>query len=182
MSPEFLRSSHHAQNSFSGRGYFWPLRFSRSCPGTSRSRFIGRLLVLSRRIQQRSERQRGNGGFHRIRQPLARGITGDFGAYHASPFGVSANTYTFLVGPRFSYRHSERAAPFAQVLVGGAHLTAGATGISASTSGFAWSAGGGIDLGLSRHLAFRPQFDYIGIHAAGGTLNSARASASVVYR
>jgi Outer membrane protein beta-barrel domain len=110
------------------------------------------------------------------------GITGDFGAYHASPFGVSANTYTFLVGPRFSYRHSERAAPFAQVLLGGAHLTAGASGISASTSGFAWSAGGGIDLGLSRHLAFRPQFDYIGIHAAGGTLNSARASASIVYR
>ena len=29
------------------------------------------------------------------------GITGDFGAYLASPFGVSANTYTFLVGPRF---------------------------------------------------------------------------------
>ncbi len=32
------------------------------------------------------------------------GITGDFGGYHASPFGVSANTYTFLVGPRFSAR------------------------------------------------------------------------------
>ena len=46
------------------------------------------------------------------------GITGDFGAYHASPFGVSANTYTFLVGPRFSSRHSARAAPFAQVPVG----------------------------------------------------------------
>jgi Outer membrane protein beta-barrel domain len=110
------------------------------------------------------------------------GITGDFGAYHASPFGVSANTYTFLVGPRFSYRQSERAAPFAQVLVGGAHLTAGGNGFSASASGLAWSVGGGIDLGLSRHLAFRPQFDYIGIHAAGGTLNSARASASIVYR
>ena len=94
-------------------------------------------------------------------------ITGDFGAYHASPFDVSANTYTFLAGPRFSYRHSERVAPLAQVLVGGAHLTAGASDISASTSGFAWSAGGGIDLGLSRHLAFRPQLDYIGIHAAG---------------
>jgi hypothetical protein len=56
------------------------------------------------------------------------GIAGDFGAYHASPFGVSANTYTYLVGARFSYRHSEPAAPFAQVLLGGAHLTAGASG------------------------------------------------------
>src|SRR5467141_1398458 len=36
------------------------------------------------------------------------GITGDFGVCHASPLGVSANTYTFLVGPRVSYRHSER--------------------------------------------------------------------------
>ncbi len=110
------------------------------------------------------------------------GITGDFGAYHASPFGVSANTYTFLVGPRVAYRHSERVAPFAQLLVGGAHLTAGGSGISASTSGFAWRAGGGIDLGLRRHLAFRPQFDYIGIHAGGGTLNSARVSAGIVFR
>src|SRR4029077_16074190 len=72
------------------------------------------------------------------------GITGDFGAYYASPFGVSANAYRFLVGPLFSY------ASFAQVLLGGAHLTADASGISASTSGFAWSAGGGIDPGLSR--------------------------------
>jgi hypothetical protein len=110
------------------------------------------------------------------------GFTGDFGAYHASPFGASANTYTFLVGPRFAYRHSNRVAPFTQVLIGGAHFTAGANGISDSVTGFAWSAGGGIDLGLSEHLAFRPQFDYIGIHAAGGTLNSARASASIVFR
>jgi peptidoglycan-associated lipoprotein len=110
------------------------------------------------------------------------GVTGEFGAYRASPFGASANTYTFLAGPRVSYRHSERVAPFAQVLVGGAHLTAGASGISASASGFAWSAGGGIDLGLSRHLAFRPQFDYIGIRAGGGTLNTARASPNIVFR
>lgn len=110
------------------------------------------------------------------------GITGDFGAYHAQPFGVSANTYTFLVGPRVAYRKSERVMPFAQVLVGGAHLTAGGFGVSGSTSGFAWSAGGGIDLGITRHLAFRPQFDYIGIHASGSTLNSGRASAGIVFR
>jgi len=32
------------------------------------------------------------------------GITGDFGVYHASPFGISANTYTYLVA------HESRAA------------------------------------------------------------------------
>jgi len=110
------------------------------------------------------------------------GVTGDFGAYHAQPSGVSANTYTYLVGPRFSYRKSDRAVPFAQVLVGGAHLTAGASGISASANGLAFSAGGGVDLMLNRRLAFRPQFDYIGIHSHGNTLNSGRVSASIVFR
>jgi hypothetical protein len=110
------------------------------------------------------------------------GITGDFAAYHASPFGVSAKAYTYLAGPRFSYRNSERVDPFAQVLVGGAHLTAGASGVSASANGFAWSAGAGVDLGPSRHLAFRPQFDYIGIHVGADTVNTARVSASVVFR
>jgi hypothetical protein len=110
------------------------------------------------------------------------GITGDFGAYHASPSGVNANTYTYLVGPRFAYRKSERVAPFAEFLVGGDHLTAGAGGISGSANGFAWSAGGGIDLGISHHLAFRPQFDYIGLRASNSTIHTARASASIVFR
>ena len=69
-----------------------------------------------------------------------------------------------------------------KVLVGGAHLTAGASGVSASTNGFAWSAGGGIDLRLTHRLAFRPQFDYIGIRVGSNTLNTARLSASIVFR
>ena len=110
------------------------------------------------------------------------GITGDFGAHHASPFGISANTYTYLLGPRFAYRDSDRVVPFAQVLVGGAPLTAGASGMSASTNGFSWSAGGGMDLGLIHRLAFRPQFDYLGIRAGSNTLNTARVSAGIVFR
>jgi len=110
------------------------------------------------------------------------GITGDFGVYHTSISGVSADTYTYMAGPRFAYHRERRVSPFAQAMFGGAHLTAGAAGVSASTNGFAWSAGGGLDLSLTRHIAFRPQFDYIGIHASGGTLNSARASVSIVFR
>ena len=110
------------------------------------------------------------------------GITGDMGIYHATPYGLNANTFTYMAGPRFAYRHSDRVAPFAQVLVGGAHLSASAGGASAATNGLAWSAGGGIDMGITRHLAFRPQVDYIGIHTTGGTGNSVRASASLVFR
>ena len=46
------------------------------------------------------------------------GITGDFGAYHASPFGVSANTYTFW-SDRVFVSAFRTAAPFAQVFYAG---------------------------------------------------------------
>jgi hypothetical protein len=106
------------------------------------------------------------------------GVVGDFGAYHASPFGSSLNTYTFLVGPRFSARNPSRVTPFAQVLIGGAHLN----GSSGSTTPFAVSAGGGVDLHVSRRLALRPQLDYLALRANGSTLNSARASLSLVFQ
>jgi outer membrane immunogenic protein len=107
------------------------------------------------------------------------GLAGDFGYYHASPGGIATNTTTYLFGPRFSYRHSNRVTPFAQVLLGGAHVSLPGFG---STNGFSFSAGGGLDLGVSRRVAFRPQFDYIGIRSGGDTLNTFRASFGVVFR
>src|SRR5436309_7260106 len=47
------------------------------------------------------------------------GAVGDFGGYHASPGGISLNTYTYLVGPRLSLRNPTKVTPFAQVLLGG---------------------------------------------------------------
>jgi Outer membrane protein beta-barrel domain len=110
------------------------------------------------------------------------GIAGDFGVYHAEPFSVGLNTFTYQGGPRFYLRTHSRVTPFAQVLVGGAHLSAGGGGASGSANGFAFSAGGGVDLGLSKHWAVRPQVDYLGIHSSGDTLNSIRASVGVVFR
>src|SRR5437660_5697508 len=48
------------------------------------------------------------------------GIVGDFGGYHASPGGVSLNTYTYLFGPRVSLRNPSNFNPFAQLLSAGA--------------------------------------------------------------
>ena len=42
------------------------------------------------------------------------GIAGDFGAYHVSESGISANTYTYLVGPRFSANRKGRTSVFVQ--------------------------------------------------------------------
>jgi Outer membrane protein beta-barrel domain len=110
------------------------------------------------------------------------GIVGDFGYYHSSPFGVGLNTKTFLFGPRLTARSIGKVEPFFQVLVGGAHLSAGLNGVSASITPFTVSAGTGIDIKASRHVAFRPQIDYIALRSNGGTTNAIRASFGVVFR
>jgi len=106
------------------------------------------------------------------------GVVGDFGVYHFSQSGVTANTYTFLGGPRLSANRGKSVSPFVQALVGADRLTAG----GGSTHGFSWSTGGGVDLAMSRHIAIRPQFDYIGLRFSNGTTHSARASVSLVFR
>ena len=110
------------------------------------------------------------------------GLAGDFGGYHKTENGVTFNTYTYLGGPRFSYRKSNRVTPFAQVLLGGAHGSLSAFGSSATGNGFAYSAGGGLDLGLNRRLAVRPQLDYIGTRFSGTNISTVRASIGIVFR
>lgn len=110
------------------------------------------------------------------------GIVGDFGVYHASPYGSSLNTYIFQVGPRFSARSHSRITPFAQVLLGGSHLTASSGGSSGAVTPFTVSAGGGVDVGLSPRIALRPEIEYLALRDNGSTLNCARASLSLVFR
>jgi hypothetical protein len=105
------------------------------------------------------------------------GVVGDFGGYHASPGGGSVNTYTFLFGPRINFKNPTHITPFAQFLVGAAHLTA--TGTPSATD-FSYSFGGGVDLPVLPHLAVRPQVDYVGIRDSGQTANCTRVSISAV--
>lgn len=106
------------------------------------------------------------------------GVVGDFGGYHASPGGISLNTYTFLFGPRIIIHNPTRVTPFFQFLAGAGHLTFGDGG--GSNTNFAYSVGGGVDLGVLPHLALRPQLDYVGLHNSGGTANCTRLSVSAV--
>jgi Outer membrane protein beta-barrel domain len=105
------------------------------------------------------------------------GLVGDFGGYHASPSGVSVNTYTFLFGPRLTLRNPSKINPFVQGLVGGAHFTVAGAG---STTPFAFSFGGGVDLGVLPHLSLRPQVDYVGLRESGVTTNCTRVSIGFV--
>src|SRR5215510_14514765 len=92
------------------------------------------------------------------------GIAGDYGLYHFQPsFSGGVNIHTFTVGPRISARGS-RVTPFGQVLVGGFH--------GLDTNGFAMSAGGGLDIRVSEHVAIRPvQAEYMLLRAQGDNLN-----------
>lgn len=106
------------------------------------------------------------------------GIVADVGGYHASPSGVSVNTYTYMFGPRLSLHNPTHFTPFVQGLVGGSRITIGSGG--GSNSQFAYSFGGGVDIGLLPHLAFRPQVDYVGLDTPVNRTNCTRISAGLV--
>lgn len=93
------------------------------------------------------------------------GIVGDFGGYHTgeiSGTSVDATTYTYLFGPRVSYRKHDRFTPFGQVLFGGARQTFNVSGVSASENSFAMSFGGGLDAKLSNRFSWRVgQLEYL---------------------
>ncbi|HTQ59156.1 MAG TPA: outer membrane beta-barrel protein [Candidatus Solibacter sp.] len=106
------------------------------------------------------------------------GIVGDVGGYHASPGGVSVNTYTFLFGPRIIVSNPTTIKPFVQFLAGAGRIAVGNGG--GSTTDFAYSVGGGVDFTVLPHLALRPQLDYVGIRTPGSATNCTRVSVSAV--
>ena len=50
------------------------------------------------------------------------GLAGDLGVYRGSPAGVGVTALTYMVGPRFSVRKSDRVVPYAQALIGESHI------------------------------------------------------------
>ena len=64
-------------------------------------------------------------------------------------YGSGATIHTFLFGPQVSW--PARVSPFAQVLVGGAHISMGPF----SDTSFALALGGGIDTRILPHIYWR---------------------------
>jgi outer membrane protein OmpA-like peptidoglycan-associated protein/opacity protein-like surface antigen len=103
------------------------------------------------------------------------GLVADFGGYDNSrvtlftpttsdTFDSNGSAYTYLFGPRFSYRAYERFTPFAQALFGGTHASSvtisGCTGSPTCTplgsdNAFATALGAGLDIRVSHHVALR---------------------------
>ena len=142
------------------------------------------------------------------------GVTADVSGTSVTPFGFSAlgfsaGTYqrlnNYLFGPTIT-ANLGRSAVFVHALFGEAHSSLGAgvsvpiiggisTGLT-SANAFAMAFGGGIDIGLTRHLAIRGvQVDYVrtqfnatdalttGLSSSlGNRQNSFRYSSGIVFR
>jgi outer membrane protein OmpA-like peptidoglycan-associated protein len=132
-----------------------------------------------------------NGGFA-YNATRYLGLVGDLGVYgfDRQVNGINANDslYTFMAGPRLNWRSFDHFVPFAEILFGAARGGPGLTG-SVSQSTFALAAGGGVDLVLTKYLAWRfAQIDYLMTNFSGANLNpssrqnSLRLGTGVVFR
>ncbi len=130
---------------------------------------------------------------------LAGDFTGNYGTPNINQSGLNADVrtrvYSYVFGPRVSFRGNERVTPFVHVLVGGAHLSLRAKDLTTgnvsdveTSNGFAMVAGGGVDVKVGRFLAVRlGQVDYLFTRLPGESSpthnqHNFRYSAGVVFR
>jgi opacity protein-like surface antigen len=105
------------------------------------------------------------------------GGVADFDGHYGSPFGVSTSVHSFLFGPQVSL--PSRVSPFAHVLLGGAHFSAGGVGDTA----FSMAIGGGMDYEIKQGMSWRIiQGDYLLTRFFSQTQNNGRISTGVVFR
>ncbi len=107
------------------------------------------------------------------------GLVGEFGGYRfdrnlfpvsGSNAGVTGGFVSYLFGPRLNWRKFDYFVPFAHFLVGGA---SGGNELVGTTnqSSFSIAAGGGVDMVLTRNLAWRvAQLDYFMTNFSGNQM------------
>jgi peptidoglycan-associated lipoprotein len=121
------------------------------------------------------------------------GVVGEIASQDASNISGSSADLTltsFLAGPRYRRTMGGHFGPFAQALLGGAHaggsLAPGSPGLPGSANAFAMIAGGGLDIGLTRHIALRAfEADYYLTRFDNGVndhQNNLRIAAGVIIR
>ena len=85
-----------------------------------------------------------------------------------------------MAGPTFAIRKSDVVAPFAHVLLGGGVASGGGISVNAFTTAI----GGGLDVKVNRHVAWRlVQADWLIFRSSGETnTKNARVSTGIVFR
>jgi hypothetical protein len=125
-----------------------------------------------------------NGGGGQFAYNINKWVSGvfDMGAVTKGTLGgfnIDSTVINFVAGPRVYFRNHSRFTPFVHALFGGAYATASAridldrsliptpllpeddrdritARLNASRTGFAMLAGGGLDIKINNHVAFRP--------------------------
>ena len=94
-----------------------------------------------------------------------------------------ANMHSYVFGPRVSFSIG-RFTPFAEALLGAAHISESAqsAGLSRSDTSFATSIGGGIDYKLFAPIAWRFQGDLLQTRFFSNTQNNLKLSTGIVLR
>jgi len=134
----------------------------------------------------------GHGGTGSFTYNAAKwlGLTAEFGGYRftTSSSGASGVFTTYLFGPRANLRRFDYFVPFVEALFGGASAGVALTGDQKRQT-FAMAFGGGVDMVISKNLAWRvAQIDYLQTNFTGsavagnGIENSARLGTALVYR
>jgi opacity protein-like surface antigen len=128
-------------------------------------------------------------GYHVSRSDV---FTCTVGNCPANGTNAKGNLWTYLAGPRFSYRHLGRFTPFAQVLFGASHATPNVF-LTTNQTSFTMAIGEGFDYRLSRHLSIRPiEVDYLlthfkenvnslNVNPSSQPQNNVRATTGVVF-
>ncbi len=94
---------------------------------------------------------------------------------------VTGHEQEYLVGPRLSLPVG-KFTPFAEVMVGAAHIHNGGTLPSPSNTSFAYAVGGGLDYRLFGPIALRGEGDYLRTNFFSSTQNNLRLSVGAVLR
>ena len=120
------------------------------------------------------------------------GLVAEFSGYNigsnVSGTGVNPGWNTWLFGPRLNLRRFDYLVPFAEFLAGGAHGDSQLTG-NTTQNAFALAAGGGVDIVITKHFAWRfAQIDYLMTTFSGPNLggtarqDSLRLGTGIVIR
>jgi opacity protein-like surface antigen len=98
-----------------------------------------------------------------------------------SNVSVTGHEQEYLVGPRLTVPVG-KFKPFAEVMIGAAHIHTGGTLPGPSNTSFATAVGGGLDYRLFGPIAARVEGDYLRTKFFSSTQNDLRLSVGVVFR
>jgi opacity protein-like surface antigen len=107
------------------------------------------------------------------------------GPFTSSKFrGTDLNlrVYTVMAGPRFASHAISAVTAFAQVLVGGSHISGGVQFDGALNTGFTYQPGGGVDVRVTPNVGIRLEGDYRVIRTKGHDNKESRFLVGVVFR